>query len=210
MVRAGISRSPVSNKQKDGKKDIYKSGLVILILVVGMIGYYYYLSNRAAAGNEENLNLTVAQELINRNLSYTYPPSPKEVVKFYSDITKCFYNEEYSNTELEQLAEQTYKLYDDRLAANNDWNTYLIELTKQINEYKEKNIRISSYFIPSSDDVEYFTYNDEKYAKLYCSYVLQSGSSKRTVDEVFILHKDADGHWKILGCDRAENADTGE
>ena len=210
MVRSGISRTSSEDKGKNGKKDIYKSGMVILLLVTAMIGYYYYLSNRAAADSEDNLNLTVAQELINRNLTYTYPPSPKEVVKFYSDITKCFYNEEYDNAELEQLAEQTYKLYDDRLIACNDWNTYLVELTKQINDFKEKNIRVSSYFIPSSDDVEYFTRNDEKYAKLYCSYVLQSGSSKKTVDEVFILHKDADGHWKILGWDSAQNTDKEE
>ena len=116
MVRAATGKTlGKSGSHHNGKTDIFKSGIVILIFVVGMLGYYYYLSNRSSKVTEENVRLTVAQELINRNLSYTYPPSPREVIKFYSDITKCFYNETYTRAELEQLAEQTYRLYDEKL-----------------------------------------------------------------------------------------------
>ena len=143
MVRAATGKTPSkSGSHHNGKTDIFKSGIVILIFVVGMLGYYYYLSNRASKVTEENVRLTVAQELINRNLSYTYPPSPREVIKFYSDITKCFYNETYTSAELEQLAEQTYRLYDEKLKDENDWNAYLVNLTVQINAYKEKNMSI--------------------------------------------------------------------
>ena len=205
MVRAATGKTPgKSGNHHNGKTDIFKSGIVILIFVVGMLGYYYYLSNRASRVTEENVKLTVAQELINRNLSYTYPPSPREVIKFYSDITKCFYNETYSGAELEQLAEQTYRLYDEKLKDENDWNAYLVNLTVQINAYKEKNMRISSYFLPSSDDVVYYNRGEEKYAKMPCSYIVQSGSHKRTVDEIFVLHKDEEGHWRILGWQLAD------
>lgn len=205
MVRAATGKTPgKSGNHHNGKTDIFKSGIVILIFVVGMLGYYYYLSNRASRVTEENVKLTVAQELINRNLSYTYPPSPREVIKFYSDITKCFYNETYSGAELEQLAEQTYRLYDEKLKDENDWNAYLVNLTVQINAYKEKNMRISSYFLSSSDDVVYYNRGEEKYAKMTCSYIVQSGSHKRTVDEIFVLHKDEEGHWRILGWQLAD------
>ena len=209
MVRAATGKTPgKSGSHHNGKTDIFKSGIVILIFVVGMLGYYYYLSNRSSKVTEENVRLTVAQELINRNLSYTYPPSPREVIKFYSDITKCFYNETYTSAELEQLAEQTYRLYDEKLKDENDWNAYLVNLTVQINASKEKNMRISSYFLPSSDDVVYYSRGEEKYAKMTCSYIVQSGSHKRTVDEIFVLHKDEEGHWRILGWQLADE-DTG-
>ena len=72
MVRAATGKTPSkSGSHHNGKADIFKSGIVILIFVVGMLGYYYYLSNRASKVTEENVRLTVAQELINRNLSYT-------------------------------------------------------------------------------------------------------------------------------------------
>lgn len=205
MVRAATGKiSGKSGNHRNGKTDIFKSGIVILIFVVGMLGYYYYLSNHTSGVTEENVKLTVAQELINRNLSYTYPPSPREVVKFYSEITKCFYNETYSSAELEQLAEQAYRLYDEKLKDENDWNAYLVNLMVQINAYKENNIRISSYFLPSSDDVEYYSRGEGKYAKMTCSYVVQSGSHKKTVDEIFVLHKDEEGHWRIVGWQLAD------
>ena len=68
MVRAATGKTPSkSGSHHNGKTDIFKSGIVILIFVVGMLGYYYYLSNRASKVTEENVRLTVAQELINRS-----------------------------------------------------------------------------------------------------------------------------------------------
>ena len=54
----------------------------------------------------------------------------------------------------------------------------------------------------------YYNRGEEKYAKMTCSYIVQSGSHKRTVDEIFVLHKDEEGHWRILGWQLADE-DTG-
>ena len=65
MVRAATGKTPgKSGNHHNGKTDIFKSGIVILIFVVGMLGYYYYLSNRASRVTEENVKLTVAQETL--------------------------------------------------------------------------------------------------------------------------------------------------
>ena len=46
MVRVATGKTPgKSGSHHNGKTDIFKSGIVILIFVVGMLGYYYYLSN---------------------------------------------------------------------------------------------------------------------------------------------------------------------
>ena len=127
MIRTAVSTKPKVKKQKNNGSAI-KGGVVLLLLVAMMVGYYYYLSNRESQKEAKVPKLTVAQELIARDLTNNYPPTPKEVVKFYSEITKCYYNDEHTQEELEQLASQARSLYDEELAANNDWNQYIMKL----------------------------------------------------------------------------------
>lgn len=198
-------RTTQSKKKKKDNGTALKSGVVIILLVVVMIGYYYYLSNRQKDTETPVAEMTVAQELIARNLETKYPPTPKEVVRYYSEITKCFYNETYSDGELEQLADQARNLYDAELVANNEWGQYMIELKSDIDSYKEKSIRVTNYVISSSTDVEEFSQDGYEFARLYCTYVLSNGTAKQNVEEVFLLRKDEEGHWKIYGWDLAEN-----
>ena len=85
---------------KKSTKANIRGGAVIVLMIVVMLGYYYYLSNKEKEQQEQNPELTVVQEVLMRNLETNYPPTPKEVVKYYSEITKCFYNEEYTLTAL--------------------------------------------------------------------------------------------------------------
>ena len=102
-------------RKSGGKAGVLKGSIIVLVMVAAMVGYYYHLSNRNRQQNAEEAEMTVAQELLSRNLSTNYPPTPKEVVKYYSDITRCFYNEEYSEEELKKLVDKTFQLYDDEL-----------------------------------------------------------------------------------------------
>ncbi len=208
MVRNGTVRSAVTatgrNKKSDGGAAL-KSGVVILMMIVVMVGYYYYLSNKEKAKEEQEIVVTVAQELIARDLTNNYPPSPKEVIRYYSDITQCFYNEEYSDEELEQLAIQTRMLYDDELVVNNDWDKYLIELRGDISEFRHSDIKINNYSISASTDVDYFEDDGFEFARLRCTYYLTNGSSGETVEEIYLLRRDENGHWRIYGWDLAEN-----
>ncbi|MGN1146899.1 MAG: DUF6715 family protein [Lachnospiraceae bacterium] len=206
MVRANMRSGTKSKASKTNDKHAaLRSGIVILLLVAMMVGYYYYLSNRQKQNEPAVVTLTVAQELITRDLKNNYPPTPKEVIRYYSDITKCFYNEEYSDEELEQLAGQTRLLYDEELISNNDWGKYIIELKNDIDYYKDNSIRISSYSIPASTDVDYFSDDGYDFARLHCTYVLVSNGVKQPVEEVYLLRKDEAGHWRIFGWDLAEN-----
>lgn len=202
-LRAGTGMKP-DNTKKSGSA-VLKSGIVILLLVAMIVGYYYYLNSRQRSKEPPAARMSVAQELIARDLVYNYPPTVKEVVRYYSDITKCFYNETYSAEELEQLASQTRMLYDDELVAENDWAKYIVELTADIDSFKKKSIRVSSYSLPASTDVDYFSEDGYDFARFYCTYMLTSGSAKQSVEEVFLLRRDEAGHWRIYGWDLAEN-----
>lgn len=201
-ARAVAKQKPAAKKTKGGA---IKASILIVVMMALIIGYYYYLSNRNKEKQEDVKKLTAAQELIARDLTRNYPPTVREVVRFYSEITKCFYNEEYDNEELELLAAQARMLYDDELNANNEWGAYIIELKEDIGYFEENSIRITSYSVPASTDVDYFEDSGYEFARFYCTYYLTSGSSKQTVEEVYLLRKDEAGHWRIYGWDLAEN-----
>ena len=210
MEKTGIQRGTAlsvkkQSSQKSGNRASLKSGIVILMMVVAMICYYYYLSNREQEKQDRVVEQSVAQKLIDRDLINNYPPTPKEVIRYYSDITLCFYNEEYTDEELELLAIQTRMLYDDELVVNNEWGKYIIELRNDIKEFKQQNIKITSYSVSVSTDVDYFEVDDFEFARLYCNYYLVSGNATKTVEEVFLLRKDEAGHWRIYGWETAEN-----
>lgn len=201
-ARAVAKQKPAAKKTKGGA---IKASILIVVMMALIIGYYYYLSNRNKEKQEDVKKLTAAQELIARDLTRNYPPTVREVVRFYSEITKCFYNEEYDSDELELLAAQARMLYDDELNANNEWGAYIIELKEDIGYFEENSIRITSYSVPASTDVDYFEDSGYEFARFYCTYYLTSGSSKQTVEEVYLLRKDEAGHWRIYGWDLAEN-----
>lgn len=179
--------------------------LVLVVLVCVVVGFYYYISNRAKAkAEEEGVTVTAVQEVLLRNLERNYPPTPKEVVRYYAEITKCFYSEEYTDEELEELAFKIQELYDDELVAAKDNETYLRDLRDDIDNMKNDGYTITSYTTSASTDV--FTFSEDGYdwARLYCTFYLRNGKNKISTQEVFVLRKDEAGHWKIYGWDLAD------
>lgn len=184
------------NKKQQNPVKLFIIGIIMVGLVVG---YYFHLSNKTAQTNEKDVTLTEVDEVLLRNLSTDYPPSPKEVVKYYAQITKCFYDGQFSEEQLEKLAMKSRDLFDDELRANQTDSEYLYDLKLDINDYAQKDIKISSYSTSASVDVEYATTPDGELATLYCLYNIRQGTVLKSSNHEFVLRKDASGHWKILG-----------
>lgn len=176
-------------------------GLLIGIILLGLvIGYYYYLSMRKAADTKESpVEVSAVQEALLRDLNNNYPPSPREVVKYFGELTQCFYGEDYSEEEQQELAMQIQKLYDEELIANKTQQQYLEDLQWDINNMKEQELVVSSYSPSSSTDVEYFSQDGDSWARLHCTFTLRQGTYVVVTDQVFVLRKDELGHWKIYG-----------
>lgn len=187
------------------KKGQVKTLIIGCILVALLVGFYYYLSNRTTGEQSEEVEtITQTQQVLLRNLDMNYPPSPKEVVKYYCDITQCFYNEENTDDQVYQLAMQIQKLYDDELVANQTQEEYMQNLISDIANMKQNGLVISSYSTSSSTDVEEFTEDGYEWARLYCNFVIRKGTQIINTNERFLLRKDADGHWKIYGWELVE------
>ena len=89
-----------------------KNVIIIVVLIALVGGYYFYLSNRNKT--EDDTEVTAVHDVILRNLETNYPPTPKEVVKYYSEITKCLHNENYTDEQFEQMADKLLALYTTR------------------------------------------------------------------------------------------------
>ena len=123
-----------------------KVTLVMVAIVALIIGYYVYLTSkndaaasRRALENNVQEEMTPVQELIARAKYKEYPATPVQVVKYYNEITRCYYNETYSDTELESLARLTRGLFDDELVANQTEADYFSKLKVDIQNFKTNN-----------------------------------------------------------------------
>lgn len=178
-------------------------GMVILVfLVLLVLGYYFYLSNRSMPEKTEEISvetMTASQKVLSRNLETNYPPSPREVVKYFSEITECYYNEEHTDEELRDLGLKMREIYDDDLVANQTEEMYLSLLKSDVEEYKQNNRTISQFSPSSSVDVETFTKDGYECAKLYCVYDINQDGLLYQTTLCFILRKDENAHYKIYG-----------
>ncbi len=176
--------------------------LILLFAAMAFAGIFFRLSNKQQASTEEEevATATPIEIALERNLSTNYPGTPKEVVKYFSEITQCYYNETFDDDEqLEALARQMLKLYDDELVSYKSYEDYMFDLKSDINFYNENGYKISSYAPSQSTDVVFFTEDGFEWARLWCAYTIKSGKYYKTINEVFVLRKDDKSHWRIYG-----------
>ncbi len=180
-----------------------KGVVVFFILTLLVVGYFYYLSNRNVPQPEEAVSdaevMTAVQQVLARDLEINYPPTPREVVKYYSEITQCFYNEELTQEDIYALGMKARELYDAELVANQTEADYIDSLTYDIQDFKNKKRTIASYNPSSSLDVEMFSEDGYEWARLYCNYGVKQGELLYNSNIVFILRKDENEHYKIYG-----------
>lgn len=191
----------------DKKDNSVKSILFVLVLAIGVLAYFYVINNRVKRVEEDVKTISPVQELLIRDLSENYPNTPKEVVKLYSEITKCFYGEDFTEEELIRLAQMSRQLFDDALVENQSEESYIRSLKGEIATYRQAGRSISSYSVSSSADVEYYNFRGDEWAQLIVMYSVRSGGKVEPTKERFLLRKDENNHWKIFGF-RLETIDN--
>lgn len=183
--------------------------LIVVLFVSAILGLFIYVNNKPQSGSvEDDVVISNVDNVVLRNLDINYPPTPKEVLKYYSEITMCFYEENLSEEDLVRLAQTARKLYDAELCADITEEEYLASLREDILEFNSLDIVVSGYTVSSSTDVEEFVVDGRECARLYATYRLRQGTEYIYSNEVFIMRKDEDGHWKILGWELLEEEEV--
>lgn len=180
------------------KKVTPKLIIVVIILLVALVGYYAHLANKDKEAKEEAA-MTAVQEVLSRDMQYDYPATPKEVIKYYNAILKCFYNEECTNGDIEELGQRARELYDAELLEANELGPYMIRLREDIEDYKANKRKIANFAVSASTNVDFFEEDGFSFARLMCTYNITEDDKSNFTKQVYLLRKDEENHWKIYG-----------
>ncbi|MCM1027549.1 MAG: hypothetical protein NC432_14045 [Roseburia sp.] len=192
------------------KKSTIAVVVILLVAVVGVVGVFAILTGKARSESLEAI-MTPVQKVLATDLDRDYPGTVKEVVKLYTEIEKCFYNEECTEEEIEQLGMMARKLYDDELLEANDVDLYLIRLKEDISTFKKAKRRLNSVAVASAANVDTFTEDGYSFARIYCGYTVREGNNASvSASRVFLLRRDENRRWKIYGWESADKVSPGE
>lgn len=172
---------------------------ITLIVAFGVI-YYAIIADR-----NENLKPVPAETndevsiLIVRDLKTDYPSSPREVIRFYSRIMQSYYDLDYTEEELLQLVDQARSLFDQELLNENDKDEHIKELKIEIEKYKDLKQTITNSKVAEINQIVYYSEAGDDYAKVAVVYTLKNKNGTPKAYEDYMLRKDEEGNWRILG-----------
>lgn len=184
-----------------------KKIIIIVILAMVGVGYYFYLSNKPSSTTEKVVKTSKLDDILTEDIS-SVTNTPKSTVKFYSEILNYLYNEGPDEEQITELGKKAREVMDIELIENNPEETYFVELDTDVSEYAQARRIIMGYAIDSSDEVEYYTEENREYAVVNATYTLRESDTFTKANEEYILRKDEEGYWKILGWRIAEQAVT--
>lgn len=190
------------------KKSTVKTIIVMaVILIVIVISYYFVRTSTKPLIKTDSNNASELEILLAKDMKNSYPSSPREVVKLYSRITKCLYNQELKDKDIDNLSEVLRALLDEELLNNNPKDVYLIDLKTDITTYRKANREIINYSVQSEEKINYWDKNKENFASVVTSISLKEGDDYNKTYHKYILRKDNDGQWKILGWELTKEID---
>ncbi|MCR4901251.1 MAG: hypothetical protein K6A23_00215 [Butyrivibrio sp.] len=182
-------------------KNSDNSGLVKFIILIAMLAVVilgaYFIVNRSKDNTEEEIVLTAVQKITTIDLNTSYPPTPREVVDLYCQIMKVMYKEDYTDDEFYKMAAVLSGIFDDELLANqSNWPS---GLATEVQNKKDGDYSISVYTIQPSSDIITKEVDGEEIAYVQASFAFRHGTTTENLNYLYILRKDSNSKWKILG-----------
>ena len=192
---------------KKTNTSVTKITVLFIVLLVLVVGYYAYLSGTHRTEQQEAV-MSEVDTALSRDLDNDYPATPKEVIKYYNDLMKCFYNEECTAEELQDLGRKSLQLFDEELQENNDEDTYLIRLKGEVQNYKDSKRKITSVSLAPSTNVDYYSVDGYSFARISCGYTMTENGKKTSTVMVYLLRRDDSRRWKIYGWETADQLNS--
>lgn len=192
---------------KKTNTSVTKITVLFIFLLVLVVGYYAYLSGTHCTEQQEAV-MSEVDTALSRDLDNDYPATPKEVIKYYNDLMKCFYNEECTAEELQDLGRKSLQLFDEELQENNDEDTYLIRLQGEVQNYKDNKRKITSVSLAPSTNVDYYSVDGYSFARISCGYTMTENGKKTSTVMVYLLRRDDSRRWKIYGWETADQLNS--
>lgn len=176
--------------------------VVILLVLAGLaIFYYIHLTNTTGkrTENTESKPKPEYDQLVEYDFNENYPKTVRDVVKLHSRYLKYAYNNDLDDKKLKQLNASMRKLYANELILNNSESVQLENLKMDIEKYREASTIILSATVEEQSQIEFSAIDSVNYAIVDVAYTIKIKTVSSELDERYILMKDEDGQWKILG-----------
>lgn len=188
--------------------------IIMLVIVIAVaIGFWKIMENKRGQAQEEEFVQSDNKEvnaIMKKDFDVNYPSTPREVLKNYNRIVTCVYNHYLSDEEVKALAEQMRKLFDDELLAANPLNEQLEDLKADIDEYHKAKKIISNYVIDKDSSIAEKKVDGKECASVMVSYLINEGKGYTKTYQKFLLRKDENKKWKILGWKLSGNEESKE
>lgn len=196
--------------KKSKKKTTTIIVIMFAVVIAIVIGFWAILEQGRNKVEEDKLIHSKNEEvntLLNKDLNIDYPSTPREVLKMYSRLQSCVYNQDLSDKDLTAIVGQMRMLFDDELIVANSLEQQLEDLKKEIKEYQKAKRTISNYVIDKESSTTEKKLEGKEYATLEVSYLIQENRGYNKTYEQFILRKDEKDKWKILGWELVRSED---
>ena len=191
---------------KKSKMGIGGTIVMVILFVIVVVGIYLMITRTKNEGKlESNVDITEYSTLKQRNLITNYPQTAREVVKLYCRITKCLYNEELSDSQIEELVDMLRMLYSSELLDENPREDMIGLVKGDIQSYKKFERTINSYSIDDSGDIVYVRTTKPAKATVNMYFTIKAGSAFERAYEEILLVEENENIWKILGWRQSED-----
>ncbi len=183
---------------KSGKLKIILSMLLVAVIIWGL---YYYISNSLDTPKDE---VEIPSSKIEIILANDYPATPVTVVEMFCDITKAFYDEQYTEEQYDKLVEKFRSLLDQELLDNNPEMDHLQALGLEIEGFKGDKRKVMQTQVFGNTLVQQKKEDGSEWATITASFSLREDTTVLNTTENFILRRDDVGKWKVVGWKMAE------
>lgn len=185
-----------------------RGGIIVLaivaVLLVGVFAVVVYRTPKSA----EETTISAKDELLNKNLSANYPATPREVLKLFNRFIVVLYGnegEDVTPEEQQALGVKMRDLYDEELLEANPQEINLTSLGQELLTFQSKKKVLIQANVCDSNEVEYIDINGADGALVDVSYFIKADAKEFTrTYQRFLLRKNDEGQWKILGFDKIE------
>ncbi len=194
------------------KKHLGKIIGIGAIAVIVILCVFYYINNRADGIFEKKGSSTEAELILAKNLDSFYPSNQREVVRMFYRINKCCYNEKISDDQYEQLLDQLRKLFDEELLEANPREKQRTSFYDELTLAKQNKRIISITKVQKQSQVKEWTDDDGTEYSSIIGCMVETEKAKKAYDIYyeFLLRKDGDGRWKIVGWQLGDKVDIEE
>lgn len=184
---------------KDKKTAQFIGGLGLLCVIVLVL--FFVLNQNPDDGifSEKESKSTEVQNILAKDVERNYPATVREVVRLFSRISKCYYNETISASEFQQLVTMQRMLFDEEFLDNNPLETFVNNLSSEIEEMRKNKSTMISYRVQKQSSVKSWESGGNKFSSIIASYTLKEDSEYKKTYEEFLLREDENRRWKIVG-----------